>query len=136
MFYWVGEAGWVARSFGVHPQTACRWFRVDRMPVPARRVPSGTIVVDPPGGDGSGRTVAYVRVSSPDQRPDLGARAGRGGRVVCRAGRSGGRGRVGGRVRDERAATETGAAAARPGGDHGRGGASGPAGPLGGGGAR
>ena len=47
------------------------------MPVPARRVPSGTIVVDPPGGDGSGRTVVYVRVSSPEQRPDLGARAGR-----------------------------------------------------------
>src|SRR5882672_11548958 len=46
------------------------------MPVPARRLPSGTIVVDPPGGDGSGRTVAYVRVSSPDQRPDLEARAG------------------------------------------------------------
>ena len=47
------------------------------MPVPARRVPSGTIVVDPPGGDGSGRTVVYVRVSSHDQPPDLEARAGR-----------------------------------------------------------
>ena len=47
------------------------------MPVPARRVPSGTIVVDPPGGDGSGRTVAYVRVSSHERRPDLEARAGR-----------------------------------------------------------
>src|SRR3981189_3894185 len=82
MFYWVGEAGWVARSFGVHPQTACRWFRVDRMPVPARRVPSGTIVVDPPGGDGSGRTVAYVRVSSHDQPPDLEAQAG-GVRTWC-----------------------------------------------------
>src|ERR1700716_1267474 len=49
------------------------------MRVPARRVPSGTIGVDPPGGDGSGRTVVYVRVSSPEQRPDLGARAGRVG---------------------------------------------------------
>ena len=46
------------------------------MPVPARRVPSGTIVVDPPGGDGSGRTVAYVRVSSHDRWPDLEAKAG------------------------------------------------------------
>jgi putative resolvase len=41
------------------------------MPVPARRLPSGTIVVDPPEVDGSGRTVAYVRVSSHVQRPDL-----------------------------------------------------------------
>jgi putative resolvase len=65
-----------ARSFGVHPQTAYRWFREDRMPVPARRLPSGTIVVDPPEVDGSGRTVAYVRVSH-DQQPDLEAQAGR-----------------------------------------------------------
>ena len=47
------------------------------MPVPARRVPSGTIVVDPPGGDGSGRTVVYVRVSSHERRPDLEAQVGR-----------------------------------------------------------
>jgi putative resolvase len=66
-----------ARSFGVHPQTAYRWFREDRMPVPARRLPSGTIVVDVPVGDVSGRTVAYVRVSSHDQWPDLEAQAGR-----------------------------------------------------------
>jgi putative resolvase len=66
-----------ARSFGVHPQTAYRWFREDRMPVPARRLPSGTIVVDVPVGDMSGRTVVYVRVSSHDQWPDLEAQAGR-----------------------------------------------------------
>ena len=66
-----------ARSFGVHPQTAYRWFREDRMPVPARRLPSGTIVVDVPVGDVSGRTVVYVRVSSHDQWPDLEAQAGR-----------------------------------------------------------
>jgi putative resolvase len=73
---WVKLAEW-ARSFGVHPQTAYRWFREDRMPVPARRLPSGTIVVDPPEVDGSGRCVVYVRVSSHDQRPDLEAQAGR-----------------------------------------------------------
>jgi putative resolvase len=65
-----------ARSFGVHPQTVYRWFREDRMPVPARRLPSGTIVVDPPETP-EGRTVAYVRVSSHDQRTDLEAQAGR-----------------------------------------------------------
>jgi putative resolvase len=63
---WVRLAEW-AWSFGVHPQTAYRWFREDRMPVSARCLPSGTMVVDPPGGDGSGRTVVYVRVSSHDQ---------------------------------------------------------------------
>jgi hypothetical protein len=36
-----------ARSFGVHPQTAYRWFREDRMPVPAV-CPWGTIVVEVP----------------------------------------------------------------------------------------
>ncbi|KAA2255381.1 IS607 family transposase [Solihabitans fulvus] len=65
-----------ARSFGVHPQTAYRWFREDRMPVPARRLPSGTIVVDLPDSPG-GRAVVYVRVSSHDRRTDLEAQAGR-----------------------------------------------------------
>jgi putative resolvase len=46
------------------------------MPVPARRLPSGTIVVDPPEAS-EGRTVAYARVSSHDQRTDLEAQAGR-----------------------------------------------------------
>lgn len=46
------------------------------MPVPARRLPSGTIVVEPPEVS-AGRTVAYVRVSSHDQRTDLEAQAGR-----------------------------------------------------------
>jgi putative resolvase len=30
-----------ARTSGVHPQTAYRWFRQGTMPVPARRLPSG-----------------------------------------------------------------------------------------------
>jgi putative resolvase len=47
------------------------------MPVPARRLLSGTIVVDPPEAGGTGRTVVYVRVSSHDQRSDLEAQAGR-----------------------------------------------------------
>lgn len=46
------------------------------MPVPARRLPSGTIVVDLPDNP-EGRAVAYVRVSSHDQRTDLEALAGR-----------------------------------------------------------
>ena len=41
------------------------------MPVPARRLESGTIWVDAPDAGESGRTVVYARVSSHDQRQDL-----------------------------------------------------------------
>ena len=42
------------------------------MPVPARRLPSGTIVVEQdPAAVADGRTVAYCRVSSYDRRDDL-----------------------------------------------------------------
>ena len=48
------------------------------MPVPARRLPSGTIVVEQdPAAVADGRTVAYCRVSSHDQRDDLERQAGR-----------------------------------------------------------
>ncbi|MEB3071937.1 IS607 family transposase [[Mycobacterium] vasticus] len=60
-----------ARASGVHPQTAYRWFREGRMPVPARRLESGTIWVDATAPGPAGRTVVYARVSSHDQRPDL-----------------------------------------------------------------
>jgi putative resolvase len=60
-----------ARVNGVHPQTAYRWFRQDRMPVPARRLASGTIWVDAAPGGESGRVVVYARVSAHDQRADL-----------------------------------------------------------------
>jgi putative resolvase len=61
-----------ARANGVHPQTAYRWFRQGVMPVPARRLPSGTILVDTPSGSPpGGRAVLYARVSTHDQRADL-----------------------------------------------------------------
>jgi putative resolvase len=67
-------AAW-ARANGVHPQTAYRWFRQGTMPVPARRLPSGTILVEVPGGNSDGteeqRVVLYARVSAHDQRTDL-----------------------------------------------------------------
>jgi len=56
---------------GVHPQTAYRWFREDKMPVPARRLESGTIWVEAAPAESTGRVVLYARVSSHDQRPDL-----------------------------------------------------------------
>src|SRR5215218_395482 len=66
-------AAW-ARANGVHPQTAYRWFRQGTMPVPARRLPSGTILVQVPGSHDGGsdqRAVLYARVSAHDQRGDL-----------------------------------------------------------------
>ena len=60
-----------ARVSGIHPQTAYRWFREDRMPVPARRLASGTIWVDAAMAGEPGRVVVYARVSSHDQRADL-----------------------------------------------------------------
>jgi putative resolvase len=66
-----------ARSYGVHPNTAYRWFRDDTLPVAARRLASGTIVVEQQRANAAGRTVAYCRVSSHDQRDDLERQAAR-----------------------------------------------------------
>ncbi len=77
MLAYMKLAEW-ARSYGVHPQTAYRWFREGTMPVPATRLASGTIVVDQDLiTPACGRTVAYCRVSSHDQRDDLERQAGR-----------------------------------------------------------
>jgi putative resolvase len=61
---------WAARN-GVHYQTAWAWAKAGRMPVPVRQTPSGTWLVDEPASETSGRVVAYCRVSSADQKPDL-----------------------------------------------------------------
>jgi putative resolvase len=60
-----------ARTQGVHPQTAYTWVREDRMPVPFRRLPTGTILVDIAASACAVRVVLYARVSSHDQRADL-----------------------------------------------------------------
>jgi putative resolvase len=60
-----------ARATGVHPQTAYRWFREGTMPVSARRLPSGTIMVDVTEPATVEQVVVYARVSSADQKSDL-----------------------------------------------------------------
>lgn len=62
-----------ARSQGVHPQTAYRWFREGTLPVPAVRVNQRTVLVNPDevGGAAAGGVGLYARVSSHDQRADL-----------------------------------------------------------------
>ncbi|WP_022799634.1 IS607 family transposase [Thermus islandicus] len=50
-------------------RTAWRWFKSGKLPVPARQLPSGTILVEEPLPEG--RTALYARVSSADQKEDL-----------------------------------------------------------------
>ena len=62
-----------AEAQHIHPQTAYRWFRDGRLPVPAQRV-GGPIVVGDLTKCASahvGKTAIYARVSSSDQKPDL-----------------------------------------------------------------
>jgi putative resolvase len=63
---------WAARQ-GVHYQTAWRWWKRGTLPVPARQLASGTILVEVPAlmAGVAGRTVVYARVSSHDRRADL-----------------------------------------------------------------
>ncbi len=62
-----------AEQEGIHYQTAWKWFRDGKLPVPATRTPSGTILVEVPrvAGQGGAKVVLYARVSSHDQQPDL-----------------------------------------------------------------
>jgi len=62
-------AAW-ARSNGVSRLTATRWFHAGVLPVPARQLATGTILVDEPA-PGPGGVALYARVSSSVQRGDL-----------------------------------------------------------------
>lgn len=59
-----------AREEGVHCITAYRWWRDGKLSLPARQLPSGTIVVDKPRASADGAAL-YARVSCSDQREDL-----------------------------------------------------------------
>jgi putative resolvase len=65
-----------ARGQGISYRTALNWFHAGTLPVSARQLPTGTILVEP-SAEPSGKTVAYCRVSSADQRDDLERQAGR-----------------------------------------------------------
>lgn len=58
-----------ARENGVSRQSATRWFHAGVLPVPARQLKTGTILVDEPIRPAAGVAV-YARVSSGDQRAD------------------------------------------------------------------
>src|SRR3982074_1640370 len=60
--------------------SSCRahlnWFHAATVPVSARQLPTGTIVVEP-SAEPSGKTIAYCRVSSAAPRDDVERQAGR-----------------------------------------------------------
>jgi len=62
-----------ALAQGIHPQTAYRWYRQGKLPVPARKMGKLILVGDleTSAAPGPHRTVVYARVSSADQRADL-----------------------------------------------------------------
>jgi len=59
---------WACKQ-GISYLTAWRWFKAGQLPVPARQLPTGTILVEELNPEG--RTVLYARVSSADQKDDL-----------------------------------------------------------------
>ena len=59
-----------AKANGVSCQSACRWFHAGVLPVPARQLATGTILVEEPPAGRAG-VALYARVSSGDQRADL-----------------------------------------------------------------
>jgi putative resolvase len=65
-----------ARGQGISYRTALNWFHAGTLPAPARQLPTGTILVEP-SAEPRGKTVAYCRVSSAEQRDDLERQAGR-----------------------------------------------------------
>ncbi len=65
-----------AKENGVSYRAALNWFHAGTLPVPARQLATGTILVDSPIVE-TGVVVSYCRVSSHDQTADLERQAGR-----------------------------------------------------------
>ncbi len=59
-----------ARQNGITYQTAWKWWKAGKLPVPARQMPTGTILVEAPEREDVG-AVLYARVASADPRSDL-----------------------------------------------------------------
>ncbi|WP_151771437.1 IS607 family transposase [Streptomyces abyssomicinicus] len=79
-----------AKTQGVHPQTAYRWFREGTLPVPAQRVGPRTILVNIEANtapEAVGGLGLYARVSSRDQKEDLERQAARLTRWAATTGR-------------------------------------------------
>lgn len=60
-----------AKQQGISYETAWRWFRDDKLPVPSTQTETGTILVHPETLPEPSKTVLYARVSSHDQKNSL-----------------------------------------------------------------
>ena len=60
-----------AASQGISYATARRWFEAGKLPVPAYQAGRLIVIGEPAPAGQPGVTVAYARVSSADQKPDL-----------------------------------------------------------------
>jgi len=81
LFLMSGSSGCVklpdwARTQGISYRTAWEWFKRGTLPVPARNLSTGTILVELSPAP-SGEVALYARVSSPDQKDDLDRPLGR-----------------------------------------------------------
>ncbi len=75
-----------ARQTGIHPKTARRWFHQGVLPIPARQLSTGTILVDAPLEANGAGAALYARVSSWDHQADLDRQMGRLSAWAARAG--------------------------------------------------
>ena len=78
-----------AHAQGIHVQTAYRWYREGKLPVPAQKV-GRLILVSPEAASQATRTAdgagLYARVSSHDQKPDLDGQVARLSAWAAKAG--------------------------------------------------
>ena len=66
-----------ARENNIAPTTAYRWFHDGVLPVKAKQLATGTILIIDPLPKTDSRTVVYARVSGSDQKDDLERQVGR-----------------------------------------------------------
>ncbi len=69
-------SAWAAQE-GLHYQTAWRLWKTGKLPVPARQLATGTVLVDAPARPAERGVALYARVSSSDQEKDLEGQLGR-----------------------------------------------------------
>ena len=66
-----------AKQTGISYKTALRWFHSGKLPVQARQLSTGTILVQQTRIDPSNKVALYARVSGSGQKKDLEAQLGR-----------------------------------------------------------
>ena len=66
-----------AKQQGITYKTAWNWYKMGKLPVRARQMPTGTIIVYPEAAAERTKVTIYARVSSADQKEDLSRQSAR-----------------------------------------------------------